>query len=160
MKSSFFSRLGLAIGLCLTMVACSQPQDQEPVDARDVFVGAYDYQAEGAVDLYVAGTKLTSLPLNDTGVFEIHKYGADNQVVIVGYNDSIRAMVFGNELVLESNAVNYDYGQIHAQLIFSYGRATLAGRNLDWQSDVVGTATYGSYAANANGQITLHATKQ
>ena len=161
MDMKWFRKIGWMLAMMLVLVACSKKEEvvvQE--DPRDVFVGTYDYEATGNVDIYAAGKKIFSLPLNDDGTFSIAKYGDQNQVVIVGYNDSIRAVVNGNQLALESNTIHYSYGSATVQMMLSYENAKLVDKKLNWEADIMAMGTYESYSINGNGHISMEATKK
>ena len=112
------------------------------------------------MDIYTGGVKTLSIPLNDNGTFSISKYGDENKVVIVGYNDSIRAVVNGDQLALESNTITYSYGQFNLQMMLSYENAKLVDKKLNWESDIMAMGTYESYSINGNGHVSMEATKK
>ena len=128
------------------------------VDQRDNFVGVYSYTATGSVAFNLGITNYT-VPLDEQGTFTISKEGDGNKVVIKGWNDPINATVSGNQLILESNEYDTTYGGIALQLSFSHGKATLAGNQLTWVSEVNGKAQYSGYAATGTGTVNMVATK-
>lgn len=157
MKTRFF----MFIALATMLGSCGGPQTEEPTqtDMRDKFVGKYAYEATGTV-LVDLGAVRYNIPLNETGAFSISKAGDKDQVILVGYNDTIQAKVSGDQLILESNVINTQYNSIALQLTFSYGQATLIGKQLAWESDVTAYATYSFFAATGNGTVSVIATKQ
>ena len=162
MEMKWIRKISWILALVLVFVACSKEDKEEvaaPVDPRDAFVGAYDYTATGNVDIYAAGAKIWTLPLDDSGTFTISKYGEENQVVIVGYNDSIRAVVNGDQLALESNTIRYSYGPVNIQMMLSYEDAKLVEKKLNWEADIMAMGTYESYSINGNGHVSMEATK-
>ena len=151
----------------LGCAACSTnnpPEVGAPVDPRDAFVGTYDYTSTGNLDIYLAGTKVYSLPLDNNGSFDIVKEEAESKVAIVGAlfgeSDSIHAVVTGNQLALENNSANYTYEALTIQMMLSYDKATLTGNQLVWAADMMGMGTYQSYSINGSGHIAVSATKQ
>ena len=159
MEMKWIRKISWMLAMVLVLVACSK-EDKEEVDPRDAFVGTYDYKATGNVDIYTGGVKTLSSPLNDNGTFSISKYGDENKVVIVGYNDSIRAVVNGDQLALESNTITYSYGQFNLQMMLSYENAKLVDKKLNWEADIMAMGTYESYSINGNGHVSMEATKK
>ena len=158
MEMKWIRKISWMLAMMLVLVACSK-EDKAEIDPRDAFVGAYDYTATGSVDIYAAGAKIWTLPLDDSGTFTISKYGEENQVVIVGYNDSIRAVVNGDQLALESNTIRYSYGSVNIQMMLSYEDAKLVEKKLNWEADIMAMGTYESYSINGNGHVSMEATK-
>lgn len=158
----------LALAVCLLgLAACTNnnpPEVGAPVDPRDAFVGTYDYTSTGNLDIYLAGTKVYSFPLNKNGSFDIVKEGQENKVAIVGAiigeRDSIHAVVTGNQLELENNSASYTENGLAIQIELDYDKATLTGNQLVWAADMMGIGTYQSYSINGSGHIAVSATKQ
>ncbi|MBQ8939877.1 MAG: hypothetical protein IJ047_06595 [Paludibacteraceae bacterium] len=157
----------LALGLLLLgMTACSptEPDAKKYDDPRDAFVGEYDYTSIGDMDIYIAGKKVYSTPFDKDGSFEIVKETEASKVAIVGIiygdQDSIHAIVNGNQLTLQNNSANYsnDLGTI--KMMISYEPATLTGNKLVWEADVIGMGTFQSYSITAEGHISMEATKK
>ena len=159
MKAKIFLKCMIAAVVMVTLAACEGGNTPEKIDQRDAFVGAYDYVATGNVVLQTSFTPVT-IPLNDKGTFTISKVGDKDQIVIVGYNDSINATVSGNQLVLETNTYNTTLSSIEVQLTFNYDKATLTGNQLTWNSDVYGTGTYNAISASGTGTVSVVATKK
>ena len=159
MEMKWIRKISWMLAMVLVLVACSK-EDKEEVDPRDAFVGTYDYKATGNVDIYAGGVKTLSIPLNDNGTFSISKYGDENKVVIVGYNDSIRAVVNGDQLALESDTITYSYGQFNLQMMLSYENAKLVDKKLNWEADIMAMGTYESYSINGSGHVSMEATKK
>ena len=157
MKTKIF----MLIAFAAMLMSCGGIQTEEPTqtDVRDKFVGRYAYEATGTV-LVDLGAVHYNIPLNETGTFSISKAGDKDQVILVGYNDTIQAKVSGDQLILESNVINTQYNSIALQLTFSYGQATLTGKQLSWNSDVTAYATYSVFAATGTGTVSVVATKQ
>ena len=151
----------LAAIVMLGFASCGEPQTEEPtkVDVRDKFVGTYAYEATGTVQVSLGAVNY-NIPLNETGTFSISKVGDQDKVVLVGYNDTIQAKVSGDQLILESNVVNTQYNSIALQLTFSYGQATLSGKQLAWESDVTAYAVYSIFVATGTGTVSVKANKQ
>ena len=156
-----------ALGLLLLgMTACSptEPDAKKYDDPRDAFVGEYDYTSTGNMDIYMAGSKVYSTPFDKDGSFEIVKETEASKVAIVGAiygdQDSIHAIVNGNQLTLQDNSANYsnDLGTI--KMMISYEPATLTGNKLIWEADVMGMGTFQSYSITGDGHISLEATKR
>ena len=161
MKNKWLRYSWILIGLVAVLAACDKSKEQaKEIDARDAFVGTYAYEATGEVNLYAAGTKLYTFPLNDDGEFSIAKTTTDGQVVITGYNDSTYAFVSGNQLILESNSMEYTYGDLYVKMVLSYDKAMLEGKHLTWKTDIMALGTYGSYAINGDGHIDVTAEKK
>ena len=158
----------LALAVCLLgLAACTNnnpPEVGAPVDPRDAFVGTYDYTSTGNLDIYLAGTKVYSFPLNKNGSFDIVKEEAESKVAIVGAiigeRDSIHAVVTGNQLELENNSASYTENGLAIQIELDYDKATLTGNQLVWAADMMGIGTYQSYSINGSGHIAVSATKQ
>ena len=150
----------------LGMVACSptEPDAKKYDDPRDAFVGEYDYTSTGNMDVYMAGKKVYSTPFDKDGSFEIVKETEASKVAIVGAiygdQDSIHAIVNGNQLTLQDNSANYsnDLGTI--KMMISYEPATLTGNKLIWEADVMGMGTFQSYSITGEGHISMEATKR
>ena len=159
MKTKLFLFAALAT---LLFSACDQkntPTTTTSSDPRDKFVGEYSYVATGNVDLYVGTSKITSIPLNDDGTFEISKGENENDVLIAGYGTTIPAVVSGNQLILESTTSDVEYGEIKAKLTFTHGRATLEGTQMSWSTTVNAVATYSAITATGEGQVSMIADK-
>ena len=108
--------------------------------------------------------KVYSTPFDKDGSFEIVKETEASKVAIVGIiygdQDSIHAIVNGNQLTLQNNSANYsnDLGTI--KMMISYEPATLTGNKLVWEADVIGMGTFQSYSITAEGHISMEATKK
>lgn len=156
-----YIRLFIAMMAVMAFASCGQNEPETPtkVDARDKFVGTYAYEATGSVAVSLGAVNY-NIPLDETGTFSISKEGDQDKVALVGYNDTIQAKVSGDQLILESNVINTQYNSIALQLTFSYGQATLSGKQLAWESDVTAYAAYGIFAATGTGTVSVVATKQ
>ncbi len=161
MKAVKFMKMCLAAIVMLGFASCGQNEPETPtkVDARDKFVGTYAYEATGSVAVSLGAVNY-NIPLDETGTFSISKVGDQDKVALVGYNDTIQAKVSGDQLILESNVINTQYNSIALQLTFSYGQATLSGKQLAWESDVTAYAVYGFFAATGTGTVSVVATKK
>ena len=150
----------MVLAAVMGLVSCETAQEKEEKQ-KEAFIGAYTYETTGEVDLYALGKKFYTLPLNTTGSFDIVACEESNRVAIVKGNDSIYAVVSGNNLLLEVPSLNYTYNDFEVKLVFSGNKATRnADNTLQWKSDVIATATYSSYQLSGNGNIDLVATKQ
>ena len=154
MKKYFYNSC-MILAVLFALTACGENKE---VDQRDIFVGAYSYEATGSVD-FNFGITSYSVPLNEQGIFTISKSGDGDQVVIEGWNDPIYATVSGNQLTLESNNYDTTYGGIALQLSFSYGKATLVDDRLTWDTNVSGKAQYSGLSAIGEGVVSMVATK-
>ena len=160
MKRNWIKTGVMVLAAVMGLVSCETAQEKEEKQ-KEAFVGAYTYETTGEVDLYALGQKFYTLPLNTTGSFDIVACEESNRVAIVKGNDSIYAVVSGNNLLLEVPSLNYTYNDFEVKLVFSGNKATRnADNTLHWQSDVIATATYSSYQLSGNGNIDLVATKQ
>lgn len=140
----------------MALVACG---DRNAAEQRADFVGEYDFRATGNVEMRTGSTQIASLPLDENGTFVITEANAPDEVMLVGYNDTIYATVAGQYLLLESTTTNMDYNGVNLQLTFLYGKAKLENNQLSWHTDVIGTATYGVMSASGSGEIEIVATK-
>ena len=156
MKTSKFTKLFIAFCAMSALVACGGPGE---VDARDQFIGGYDYQATGKAVITVGPAKY-NVPLDASGVFTISKVGNQDQVIIVGYNDTINATVSGDQLILESNVTHTQSSGVNVQLTFDYDKATLVDNKLSWTSTVKAYATSSGFAAYGDGEVSVVATKK
>ena len=153
----------------LGFAACTNenpPQVGQPTDPRDAFVGVYDYTSNGNINIEftVIGVKPMSIPLNKEGSFTIAKEAEDNKVAIVGAilgkEDSIHAIVTGNQLMLEQGSANYTEDNLNIQMMLSYDKATLTDNQLVWDADILGVASYSGISANCTGHLSVVAVKQ
>lgn len=148
------------------MVSCSsdEPEEKSPENSRDAFVGEYDYISTGNLDIFVAGVKIYSLPLDREGSFEIVKEEEDNKVAIVGAiygeKDSIHAIVTGNQLTLENNSVSYSNELASLQMALSYPPVTLTDGKMVCDANMIGIGTFQSYSITGNGHVKIEATKK
>jgi len=151
-----------SVKLFFTLVAmiCLISCEGNGVDSRDAFTGEYTFAASGSADLYMGATKLYTIPLDETGTFAITKAEEEGEVLITGYNDTIRASVSGKNLLFESTTASYEYEGVKIQLTFIYGKATLDGNQLHWNTDVQATGSYGALSASGSGQVAVVATKK
>ena len=159
-------KTGWLIAIVLILTACS-PSGQEPKvpeDARDAFVGQYDYSSTGNIEFTALGAVPMSIPLNKEGSFTIAKESEENKVAIVGAilgeKDSIHAIVTGNQLVLEQSSTSYKEDDMSIQMMLSYDKATLTGNELVWDADILGVATYSGLSVSCTGHISMIAVKQ
>jgi len=161
MKTKFTDLLVVAIAM-FAFAACNNNTDPEPVvptDPRDAFVGTYDYESTGALDLDGGIVKL-NIPLNDEGTFIISKVGDKEQVMIKGDSDSINATVSGNQLILELGTYHQTISSIDLQFTFKDKKATLEADTLTWESDIYGIGTYHGISADGDGHVYVTAIKQ
>ena len=154
-------KLFFALIAMLSLISCEQKKDEvaAPADSRDAFVGKYSFTATGSLDLYMGQEKLFTLPLDETGEFDITKAQEEGEVLITGYNDTIRANVSGKNLLFESTTTDWEFGEIKLRLTFIYGKATLEDNRLHWNTDVQANGSYGVLSASGTGQIDMVATK-
>ena len=160
----------ILIALTALCVACEKPQAEEPqpqtqepaeqTDPRDKFVGTYDYQATGNVDLFANGVKLMSMPLNEADTFAIAKEGDEDKVVINGFYEPINATVYGNKMLLDVTSYNTSYNSIEIRMSLSQGSATLTGNQLSWTTDMNGTGTYNNISVMGTGTLSVLAIKR
>lgn len=154
MKKVFiYAILGLVLA---AFAACGGDKE---VDARDIFVGVYSYEATGNADFYY-GPLHWNIPLNEQGTFTISKVGDEDKVVINGYHDPINATVSGNQLILESSEYDTMYGEIEFHLVLNHNKATLADNQLTWNTDVDGIGQYNGLSTTGTGSVSMVATKQ
>lgn len=156
MKTSKFTKLFIALCAMTALVACGGPGE---VDPRDQFVGGYDYQATGKAVITIGPVKY-NIPLDAQGIFTVSKVGDQDQVIIVGYNDTINATISGNQLILESNVTHTQSSGVNIQLKFDYDKATLVDNKLTWNSTVKAYATSSGFAAYGDGSVSVVATKK
>ena len=165
-QRSVYLGFWMLIVCVLGMVACSptEPEAKKYDDPRDAFVGEYDYTSTGDMDVYMAGKKVYSTPFDKDGSFEIVKETEASKVAIVGAiygdQDSIHAIVNGNQLTLQDNSANYSNDLVTIKMMISYEPATLTGNKLIWEADVMGMGTFQSYSITGDGHISLEATKR
>lgn len=144
---------------CLLAVLFAFSSCDGEVDVRDAFIGTYAYTATGSLS-FDFGITQYNVPLDAEGTFTISKDGEGNKVVIEGWNDPIHGTISGNQLTLESNQYETNYGEIALRLSFSYGTATLADNRLTWNTNVNGEARYGGFGAVGSGIVAMVAAKK
>ena len=166
MRTEIGKKTGWLIAIVMVLMACS-PSKQEPTvpeDARDAFVGIYDYTSTGNIEFKMLGMTPMSIPLNKEGSFTIAKEAGDNKVAIVGAilgeKDSIHAIVSGNQLVLEQSSTSYSEDDMSIKMMLSYDKATLTGKELVWEADILGVASYSGLSVDCTGHISVIAVKQ
>ncbi len=142
----------------VALVSCGK-QNQPVSDPRDAFIGEYDFQATGNLDLHIGSAVAYSIPLNENGSFTIAPAEEPGEVLIIGYNDTIHATVANQYLLFESTTTNMEYSGVSLQLTFIYGKAKLENNTLTWHTDVLGTASYNAIALTGTGQIDVIATR-
>ena len=156
MKMNCMKKMFFAFAAMLCFVSCGTSEKQV-----DAFLGEYTYESTGSADIYLASTKVTTVPLDAEGEMRIVRAGAENRVALVAYNDSIFALVNGDELILETTSMDMQYDEFKVNLVFAGNKAKMQpDSTILWKSDVIATATYGSYSATGNGNIELVATKK
>ena len=155
MKKYLFIAITLIVS-ALAFTAC----EKDKVDPRDAFIGEYDFNATGSVELYAGSTHLLDVPLDEAGTLAISKAEEEGQVLIIGYNDTIHAAVSGNNLFLESTVYTQEYNGATIMMTLVYGKATLEENQLSWETDVQATATYSVLSGSGTGHITVVATKK
>jgi hypothetical protein len=72
-----------------------QPEPQPQVDPREVFVGEYTLASTGNIDLYAAGVKLFTIPLDNESEMTITLGEEENTVWVIAGGDSTLAYVSG-----------------------------------------------------------------
>ena len=156
MKKNWFTMGLIAFAAMIGLAGCDHTEQQV-----NAFLGTYEYVTTGEATFYVAGTKVASLPLNQSGEFEIVRSGAANRVAIVSLGDSVFGTVKGKELTLETTNATTNYNGIEAQLTFLNDKAQLVADSLiQWKTDVNASATYSGYAATGTGNVNLVAVKK
>ena len=156
MKKNWFTMGLIAFAAMIGLAGCDHTEQQV-----NAFVGTYEYVTTGEATFYVAGTKVATLPLNQSGEFEIVRSGAANRVAIVSLGDSVFGTVKGKELTLETTTTTMNYNGIEAQLTFLNDKAQLVADSLiQWKTDVNASATYSGYAATGTGNVNLVAVKK
>ena len=140
MRLKTFGKILLSGVLLIGLAACSKDkkEEQAKVDPRDAFVGDYTYEATGEM-------VVLDLP-------EILSFLRDK--------DTIRAEVTGNQLRLDSNSVTYTYNKFKLQMMLSNDRATLEGKQINWESDILAEGSYNERTVNGDGHLKIVANKK
>lgn len=165
MRLKTFGKILLSGMLLTGLAACSKDkkEEQAKVDPRDAFVGDYTYEATGemvVLDLPEIISFLDTIPISREGEATIAKEGDQNKIIMVADKDTIRAEVTGNQLRLDSNSVNYNFGELKFQMVLTNDRATLTGKQIDWESDVLSDVSYKKLSFNGNGHLKIVAKKK
>ena len=166
MRLKTFGKILLSGMLLTGLAACSKDKKEEQeakVDPRDAFVGEYTYEATGemvVLDLPEILSFLDTIPISQEGEATIAKEGDQNKIIMVADKDTIRAEVTGNQLRLDSNSVNYSFGELKFQMVLTNDRATLTGKQIDWESDVLSDVSYKKLSFNGNGHLKIVAKKK
>lgn len=158
-----FGKIILSGVLLFGLAACSKDKKEEQTDPRDAFVGAYTYEATGELiiaDLPELLSRFDTLPVNQNGEATIAKEGEGNKIIMVADKDTLRAEVTGNQLRLDSNSVNYHFGELNFQMVLTNDRATLTGNQIDWESDVLSAVSYKKLSFSGDGHLKIVAKKK
>ena len=153
MNKKFF--LLFCLFLVLLFTACS-----ESVDPRDAFVGVYDFETTGSVDIYVSAVKLTTIPLNLNGTLTISKENTKDQVAIIWRNDTVHGTVAGEKMYVDNIHIDTTYHSLEAQLDIFPDPVQKDSTQLKCKSTVRARLQYSSYAGSGEGEVTIVATKQ
>ena len=159
----YIGKVGMAVMMIVAFAACSQTtkEKEEELDPRDAFVGTYTYEATGKTTIYnIPVIDTLSIPLNNEGEAVIAKEGDRNKVIIVSNNDTIRAEVTGNQLRLDSNSVAYTYGKFRLRMMLSNDKATLEGKHIEWEADIMAVGTYEALSLTGDGHLKIVADKK
>ena len=140
MKKSFaLITLVCAIAAAFVFVACDG-DDGNKADARDAFVGAYNYVATGSVAAYYDDRMIVRFPLDSKGKFIISKVGDGDEVIINGLREMDRAIVLGEQLIMEGPKVittTYDNNLLKFSYSDAYGTMNGDTLNIVMNVDVV-----------------------
>ena len=140
MKESFsLVKLFCAIAIVFAFAACSA-NDGNKADARDVFIGTYDYVATGSVAAYYDGHMIVRFLLDSKGRFDISRVGDGDEVLISGIREMDRAIVLGNQLIMEGPKVvttTYDGNLLEFRYSDAYGTMNGDTLNIVMNVDVV-----------------------
>ena len=160
--------------LLMGMAACSKDKEEvtpdgstpAQVDPRDAFVGEYTYEVTGKALIHnIPIIDTLSIPLDrDEGEAMIAKEGELNKIIIVADKDTIRAEVTGNQLRLDSGSYAYNADilgkRLSFQLMLSNDRATLEGKQINWESNFLISSSYESKNLDGDGHLKIVAEKK
>ena len=151
---------------CVVLMAVLAFAACESIDPRDMFEGAYAYEATGKMSIKATLTQL-NIPFEEEGTFTITKHKHEKEKVVVKWynnslysNDSIYATVSGNQLILDSETYYMMVNSIQMQFTLVNPQATLVGDSLKCESDIIGKSMYNSVSVEGEGDIYLLAIKQ
>ena len=139
----------------MLLTACT-----DSVDPRDKFIGVYDFETSGDVDVYVSVMKVATIPINIDGTFTISKEGAKDRVNIVWNNDTVHGVVSGDKMHVETVTVDTVFNDFTAQISLYSGQAQLDSTQLRWTTDVYARLQYSTYAGAGEGKVTIIANKK
>ena len=154
----------MGCALLISVAACSKDTKEEQeakVDPRDAFVGEYTYDMTGKATIHNLPLLDTlSIPLDNKGEAKIAKEGNQNKIIIVADKDTIRAEVTGNQLRLDSTSVSYNYGKAKLKMMLSNDKATLEGKQINWEADILAVGSYETISLNGDGHVKIVADKK
>ena len=164
MKKSFaLITLVCAIAAAFVFVAC-EGDDGNKADARDAFVGTYNYVATGSVAAYYDGNMIMNYPLDSKGRLDILKVGSGDEVMIDGLREMDRAIVLGDQLIMEGPMViTTRYGNNLRKFSYSDAYGTMNGDTLNIVMNVDVVREYdsmdGHYTAYGSDKLYVIAVK-
>lgn len=142
------------IGLStISLTSCSKDDDTVE-DARDEYVGTWNYTELGSLSLYHNGRNIGSIPIDTTGSMSITKSG-ENDLIINGK----RFMVNGTHLSSDPESVTETSDGVN--IVATYTRSGTLGSNIiTINSSVTGTWNNSHGASgNLSGSTTTTLTK-
>ena len=158
----------MGCALLIGVAACSKDTKEEQeakVDPRDAFVGEYTYDMTGKATIHnLPIIDTLSIPLDNKGEAKIAKEGDQNKIIIVADKDTIRAEVTGNQLRLDSTSVSYNADfmgkRISFRMMLSNDKATLEGKQINWEADILAVGSYETISLNGDGHVKIVADKK
>lgn len=160
MLTKYFTKACVVLSAVLTLVACEGSKQGPSSDPRDAFIGDYTFVSDGDIDLYAGALKLFTIPLDQSGEMSIAYGNESNTVWVIAEGDSTIAYVSGNQMFMDPTTDEATFGELVMHLSFTYGKATLDGKQLSWTFDVEIAAEYKTYSLSGSGQVDIVATKK
>jgi len=149
------------IAMLMVFTAC---ENSDSVNNRDAFIGVYEYQTDGQVDIFVDGVKMLSPTLDGDGMFEIVKEGDKNGVAIIGSSfaqiDSLHAVVKGSKLVLVTDEYAYNAQGMTLILKLSNDEMPMVDNKITWETNITGNGAFGDKDVTCSGNLRLQANKK
>lgn len=146
------------LNFSLFFVSCKT--NNEPVDPRDEYVGDWNYIKTGNIDTYLNGSIIGTNTINETGIYNISKLGADSLLIGNSTDDLMRARLSGTTLTLKSQSITTIEEGGTSTVKYVWGGIVNSKNSINISSTLTGTFNMLVFSGTISGNIAMVLTKK
>ena len=134
---------------------------KKEIDLREDVVGTYDFIETGSVPIYKGKTLVTTLSMDNLGLFVVEKLGNGIGIRITGDVDTMDGTLNLDKTFtfMPNQTTTYKDG-VKTEITFVYKNAYYMNNKINWTTDVSVIYTTSSGSSGGNGVLTLEAFKK